>query len=189
MADVSGKGYDTGYYMKLEGMDPLEEVLGELYDIGKVKTSAMQKIVMARLNEAMEIIEEEIRARTPVASGKLYRSVTGYIEKTPTNRWPTGLSLIFGSPVPYAAAVEFGRKPGKMPPVAEIYRWIVQKGIAPATQKETRSMAWAIAKGIAAKGTHGAFMFRDGFEAAKPRIDRLLSELQLEVLEYIANYE
>ena len=48
-----------------------------------------------------------------------------------------------------------GRAAGKMPPVDAIKKWIEQKGITPIEQfMTTTSLAWAIAKSIAKKGTN-----------------------------------
>lgn len=44
---------------------------------------------------------------------------------------------------------ELGRRPGRMPPVSAIEKWIQTKKLIP----RTRGVAWAIAKSIAKKGT------------------------------------
>ncbi len=47
-----------------------------------------------------------------------------------------------------------GRLAGQMPPIQEIAEWIKLKGIAPLEEEMTiTSLAWAIAKSIAKKGT------------------------------------
>lgn len=53
------------------------------------------------------------------------------------------------SGAPWFFTLETGRKPGKMPPVSKIQRWIDTKPIANAT----KGLAWAISKNIAKKGT------------------------------------
>jgi len=45
-----------------------------------------------------------------------------------------------------------GRPAGKMPPVDEIEKWVVAKGIA-SLGTESSGIAWAVAKKIAAEGT------------------------------------
>lgn len=44
---------------------------------------------------------------------------------------------------------ELGRRPGRMPPVSAIEKWIQTKKLIP----HTRGVAWAISKSIAKKGT------------------------------------
>ena len=49
--------------------------------------------------------------------------------------------------------VEYGRKPGKMPPVGSILKWINAKGIKPLNKSiPQKSLAFAIAKSIGKKG-------------------------------------
>ena len=86
---------------------------------------------------------------------------------------------------PKVNAVEFGRKPGKMPPVEAIALWVTRRGLTERnppkrrrvkiTKREARrkgilSIAWAVATHIAAKGTVGAAMFQKGFEASQAYI-------------------
>ena len=86
---------------------------------------------------------------------------------------------------PKVNAVEFGRKPGKMPPVEAIALWVARKGLTERnppkrrrvkiTKREARrkgilSIAWAVATHIATKGTVGAAMFQKGFEASQAYI-------------------
>jgi hypothetical protein len=51
----------------------------------------------------------------------------------------------------YIGALEYGRKPGKMPPVSMLEEWVINKGLA--SGDDARSMAWAIAIKIAREGT------------------------------------
>lgn len=59
----------------------------------------------------------------------------------------------------YLQYVNFGRYPGKMPPVQVILEWVNSRGIA--SGKEAESMAWAIAKAIEREGipTEGAYAY------------------------------
>jgi len=55
------------------------------------------------------------------------------------------------NPLPYAAVIEHGRRPGaRMPPTDVIQRWVVAKRIA--KPKEARSVAFLIARKIAKDG-------------------------------------
>jgi len=62
-----------------------------------------------------------------------------------------GQDVIIGSTMPYAAAVEFGRPPGIMPPVGQILiEWVIAKlGVAP---DRAKSVAWAVATNIKKNG-------------------------------------
>lgn len=64
---------------------------------------------------------------------------------------------------PYAEFVEFGTGP-HMPPVSAIERWVrlkLQKG------DKSRSIAWAIAKGIAKDGTEAHPFLRPALESVR----------------------
>lgn len=52
---------------------------------------------------------------------------------------------------PYTRQLQFGRKPGKFPPLAAIEQWINDKGIVP--EIPIRSLAYLIARKIAKEGT------------------------------------
>ena len=57
-----------------------------------------------------------------------------------------------GPHVNYAEAVEGGRKPGSMPPIADLSQWVKRKlGIT--GDRSIKAVSWAIAKKIAQQGT------------------------------------
>ena len=84
----------------------------------------------------------------------------------------------------YAAVVEYGRKPGKFPPWSsqQFLLWVRlrTRGVTRATEtragrirdaeKETRSIAFLIARKIAEEGTEPTFYFRR--TVTKPRVQR-----------------
>lgn len=80
-----------------------------------------------------------------------------YIEscKKTSGNWEKELEVVYSDnraeiySYPYLA----GRAAGKMPPVKAIKKWIELKGIKP-LKGNTTSLAWAIAKSIAKKGTN-----------------------------------
>ena len=66
----------------------------------------------------------------------------------------------------YAAPVETGARP-HMPPPSALLPW-VQKKFGFDDEKEALSMAFAVAKSIAKKGTQGHFMFQRGLAELEP---------------------
>lgn len=60
-------------------------------------------------------------------------------------------SITIGSSLPYAAVMDDGRAPGKMPPVNAIFPWVQDK-IKTKSKEEAMSIAWAVAKSIEQNG-------------------------------------
>ena len=128
--------------------------------------------------------EGEIVERTPANRSRLRNAIATHTEHSP------GVSrgIVEVAGLPYAIPVEIGRKPGTMPPVDAIQRWVHDKGLGGRTRvvsrgpragqeqlvragaKVERQIAWAIAIKIKREGIKGKFMFRDGARASQPFI-------------------
>lgn len=69
----------------------------------------------------------------------------------------------------YFTYAENGRKPGKMPPVNEILKWLKFKHLVPKTRAEkipsTTQLAYAISKSIAKNGTKGKHLLQKTIDA------------------------
>lgn len=74
----------------------------------------------------------------------------------------------------YAYWVEYGRNKGGMPPVDDIYQWLVKKKIQPDgdgdLETRRRSMAWAIAKDIASHGSKPKPFLKPAYEQHRLQI-------------------
>lgn len=84
----------------------------------------------------------------------------------------------------YAYWVEYGRKAGGMPPVKLIKEWVRKKHLSQ-DEKEIDSMAFAIAKNIAANGTKAKPFLTPSYEENKARIDEIM---QRAINEVVNNY-
>ena len=82
----------------------------------------------------------------------------------------------------YAYWVEYGRKAGGMPPVKLIKEWVRKKHIT-SNEKEIESIAFAIAKNIAANGTKAKPFLTPSYEENKSRIDEIMEKAINEVTE------
>lgn len=80
----------------------------------------------------------------------------------------------------YAYWVEYGRKAGGMPPVKLIKEWVRKKHLSQ-DEKEIDSMAFAIAKSIAANGTKAKPFLTPSYEENKARIDEIMQRAINEV--------
>ena len=132
----------------------------------------------ATMDASVDLAQQQVRGNTPTgATGNLLQSIARDVFGTPlslTGRVTT--AAVYGEPV------EFGRKPGSMPPVEQtgLELWVRRKlGVPP---NEVESVAYAIAISIKRKGTQGKFMFKKGFEASKPIIKKQWSDLPTRVV-------
>lgn len=131
------------------------------------------------MTKALIVLEKQIVDRTPVNTGTLRGSIT-------KERWKTfsGIRGEVFTPIIYGMPVEYGRKAGKMPPIGPLQLWFVRKkGMS---SENAYKAAWALAMHMKDNDTKGAFMFTEGFDAAKPYIERLFGELPDKILKRMA---
>jgi len=139
---------------------------------------------LAEIRSVLDLIgarlESEVASRTPAgATAALRGSIAGSVSATASE----GLVLRVGTPLEYGAPVEFGRAPGRMPPVAPLVLWADRKlGLS---RDEAESVGFSIALKIARQGTEGARMFRDAFEANEEWARARLAEIPAGVLRRI----
>ena len=143
------------------------------------------------LDDALGYTTAQVVDFTPVNTGVLRDSIYDDILGVKADIGGISLEGIVSSSdyEPKVNAVEFGRKPGRMPPVEAIALWVTRKGLAGTykitasktgrharigkrekQRKEDLSLAWAIAIKIGRVGTVGAAMFQKGFEASQAYI-------------------
>ena len=176
------------YSIKLDRFDEFARRFRQVGD----GTGKIGRMIVAAMEAALILVGDQIDVRTPVNIGALRGSRTSAVHGT-------SLHLIgeIVSPLAYGIVVEYGRLPGgRMPPVQAILYWVKRKGIAgtfsastgrrlgnQATRdKQDLAAAWAIARHIAVHGTVGAFMYRDGIEAARPHVEKLWDDLVNDLL-------
>ena len=80
----------------------------------------------------------------------------------------------------YAYWVEYGRKAGGMPPVKLIAEWVRKRHIT-SDESEIESIAFAIARNIAANGTKAKPFLTPSYEENKSRIDEIMQRAINEV--------
>ena len=98
-----------------------------------------------------------------VATKGLLNSVAKQFEQRGSVR-----AWLIGSDLKYAPFLEYGRRPGKRPPMDAILRWIVFKGIS---TPNPRTLAFLIARSIGKKGTKGKYPFKRAVEKALPDVE------------------
>ena len=123
----------------------------------------MEQESQRAMQQAVDILTRQVVARTPVDRGIHRNSIQNEVRTGP---FVTGIVM---SPLASTPAVEFGRKPGRMPPSDVIELWARRHGMA--------GLGYVIARAIGRRGTKGAFMFKKGLEASKTSIDAIWQRL------------
>ena len=112
-------------------------------------------------------------------NGELYRTIS-YSVTTGTGGWVISVSL-----ADYWKYVEYGRRPGKMPPVSAIENWINVKQIIPhsMTLKSGKTviptipqLSFLIARSIGRRGIAPKPLFQKSFEAAKQQFMQVIKD-------------
>jgi hypothetical protein len=120
--------------------------------------------------ETVNEIRQQIIGVGATASFSLLRSVDKQFEdRGAVKAW------LAGSDLPYAPFVEYGRKPGKQPPVDAIVRWIAQKPVD-IGDRDIRSVAFMIARKIGKRGVKGRFPFKKATDVMRPRIAEIFNK-------------
>ena len=103
-------------------------------------------------------------------NGELYRNIK-YSVSTGTGGWVVTISL-----ADYWKYIEYGRRPGKMPPLDVIEKWIKVKQIIPHSMTlksgktvipSVKQLSFLIARSIGQRGIQPRPFFKKSFEEAK----------------------
>ena len=112
-------------------------------------------------------------------NGELYRTIS-YSVSTGNSGWVISVSL-----ENYWKYIEYGRRPGKMPPVSAIENWINVKQIIPhsMTLKSGKTviptipqLSFLIARSIGRRGIAPKPLFQKSFEAAKQQFIQVIKD-------------
>ena len=112
-------------------------------------------------------------------NGELYRTIS-YSVSTGNSGWVISVSL-----ANYWKYIEYGRRPGKMPPVSAIENWINVKQIVPhsMTLKSGKTviptipqLSFLIARSIGRRGIAPKPLFKNSFEAAKKQFIQVIKD-------------
>lgn len=126
-------------------------------------------VLARRILAAQLLFHREVAERTPKgATDALIRSIQVHEIGAEDGR----LEGVVGTPLAYAAPVEFGTRPHK-PPIAPLRLWV--KKILGLSDKKADAAAEAIAWKIFHRGTKGAAMFQRAFDATESQITTILT--------------
>jgi hypothetical protein len=149
------------YEVEIKGLD---EQLERLQAYDHVVDKHLRKAMFLSVNE----VKKKAVPRTPQGvSGRLRGSI--YAK---TKGFGSAVIGEVGSSLrePYPAVMEFGRKPGKMPPPGALDRWVhIKLGVPTPLVK---SVAFQVARSIGRKGIKGRRFMKKGFKEALPSIQK-----------------
>jgi len=129
------------------------------------------EVLTRRLLEAELLYQRETVERTPAGVGG-GGGLRGSIQAGEPALQGQRLEGAVGTPLAYAAPVEFGSRP-HMPPIAPLVPWVVERlGL---TGDEAEEVARRIAWKIKARGTEGAHMFEGAMDATGDQITAILA--------------
>ena len=151
----------------VEGLDEL------IRKMDRLPAEVQRECFKAMQTASLDIIADakgNLRINGSVVTGNLRAS--GKVQKVDDKTLDVGF---FSSDVEdkgYARYVEYGRKPGKMPPPDILEAWAYKKFRL--SHKDARSMAWALARSIAKKGTKARPYFEPAVESGwRKMIDKI----------------
>ena len=123
-------------------------------------------------NQIADIYRKKMDAADYNKQGELYNFKW-------TTEWKDNLFEVYFELPSYFPFAEYGRRPGKMPPVNKILQWIEFKHLVPRSNNgrvpTTRQLAFAISKHIALHGTEGKHLFEKTLD--DPNLDNLADKL------------
>lgn len=142
----------------VEGLDEL------LRKMDRLPADVQRECFKAMQTASLDIIADakgNLRVNGSVVTGNLRAS--GKVQKVDDKTLDVGFFSSDARDKGYASYVEHGRKPGKMPPPDILEAWAYKKFRL--SHKDARSMAWAMARSIAKKGTKARPYFEPAVES------------------------
>lgn len=150
----------------VEGLDEL------LRKMDRLPAEVQRECFKAMQRASLDIIADaktNLRVNGSVVTGNLRAS--GKVQKVDDKTLDVGF-FSSDSDKGYASYVEYGRKPGKMPPPDILEAWAYKKFRL--SHKDARSAAWALARSIAKKGTKARPYFEPAVESGwRKMIDKI----------------
>ena len=138
---------------------------------------------MKALNDFGQKIVDNYRAELEACNyqdGQLYRTLSYSVKMGNNSSWLISISL-----EEYWKYIEYGRRPGKMPPLDVIEKWIDVKQIKPhsMTLKSGKTviptppqLPFLIARSIGRRGIAPKPLFKKSFEAAKQQFMQVIKD-------------
>lgn len=167
------------FTIKLDGAADVLSVLNRSPDI-------VNKHIRKALQKAGLLVESEAKRNVAQASRALFRSITSRVEGTGAQQ-----HALVNVGEPYGWFVEYGRKPGKMPPHgpgSSLALWAKTVGIISSGSNPTRQeqgILFVIARGIGRYGTRPQPFLETAFDGSRERIAGYFRDAVVEAIKEI----
>jgi len=141
---------------------------------------ASNRALYARITEACEMLENRLKGHTPEGAGPAnYRdSIFSKVEFGQKLEYGVPIRGIVSSPFSYGEPLEYGRGPGKGPPIKPenpILFWVEKK--LKYRGKEAKSVAFLISRSIKRHGTKGAHMYEKTVKENEALVKSILNKI------------
>lgn len=141
-------------------------------------------ILRQAMDQSVISVVNEVRPLAPVGvSGRLRNSLGSQV----THEGPLSIVGKIGSTLTdeiYPEIMEFGRRPGKMPPPSALERWVhIVLGVP---NEDAPGVAFTVARAIGRRGIKGRFFMKKGWEKAKPQVLKYFSRALERIAEALA---
>ena len=148
------------------------EARGPLFE-GRPPEERLQESVERGVEEVLRFGEEEVLRQIegadpypPIFTGAFLRSIFAEV------RGPVGEAVhgLIGSAAPYAPVIEFGRAPGRFPPIGPLKVWARRR-------LGSEDLAWPVAMKIRKKGITARRVFEKALSPIEARAGEILEEV------------
>lgn len=150
-----------GYEVEIKGLDECVARLGK-YD------KIADKHLLTAMSQSVITVESAIKPLVPVGvSSRLRNSIASEVKHLSALSIEGKVGSTLKGEV-YPSVMEFGRKPGKMPPPSALERWVQLKmGVAPA---DVPGVAFLVARAIGRRGIKGKKFMERGWKQSKGKV-------------------
>lgn len=150
-----------GYEVELKGFD---EQIAKLAKYPQIS----DKHLLKAMNQSVIAIESAVKPLTPVGvSSRLRNSIAGEVKHLGALSIEGKVGSTLKDEI-YPSVMEFGRRPGKMPPPSALERWVQLKmGVAP---EDVPGVAYIVARNIGRRGIKGKKFMERGWNASKGKV-------------------
>ena len=152
----------------------IESNLPQLEQLWQSAPEITEREITRSMTEALMLLERETVERAPEGRGGSSGLRGGIIALDPVSSATSSevIGLVVGTAA-HTVPVEVGTQPHFVP-IRPLQDWVEYKlGLE---GEEARSVAFAISRTIARKGTEGKFMFRDAFQQNERQVEKMLMD-------------